>query len=730
TTIFFSPSRSRNYCKHYHNITEFSKKITLFKECNMSVEVFENKESANCTKAVFKGSPKSLLRCGPPNNVSFRRLSGGLDVYVNWQQEDIKDVEFYSVRYEAVGSLGWSEVSSLLASRPHSGLVLGIHKFQFCSQSNVETQNGRRCRVENLTSSLTYIVQVGCVVNEKCSQCPWSEAYSVPLELTTQPVIVNFEDTDIAGKKGCRLISVTWKFPATELYDGFHVTVGKASGEAPRERVTTSRPEIALVLSHSAYRVDISAVNNVSVSPAASRAIPRREDTPGADDGRLNVTVHSNSSFTIYWKDALIQTYVCYSVEWREAGRNAVYMSFYQSDVNYRTLFPLPGKTFPLLRSRIRMHRYVLEKQVFVRSVTIRLVLFKYPEPLEPYKRYSITLHTRPNKEPCNLERINASESTYGSTQFYFVEGSPVGAPATVSSSNATLKSVALRWSPIPEEDVRGFLRGYVIHYSEYRHGGTPAENNITVAPEVNSSELGDLKSDTAYRVQVSGVTSAGEGVRSTASYFKTKHEGNVYLGGIIAVFAVVTTLLIFASPIIKRAKVVLWPSIPNPGKSTATQKISRSGQAGLAEAINTEAEEWDTECLQVIEKDVARPADASTPTLPLLRASDAAGGSPEMNRNRIRGDADDATGDTGPDDAADTLPDGADEADLQSSPFAHSSDYTTMEMFRQVASALAGATRVAEGDPEDSDFAAGKSRFDYVRQFSTSPVAEGEDIL
>lgn len=44
-------------------------------------------------------------------------------------------------------------------------------------------------------------------------------------------------------------------------------------------------------------------------------------------------------------------------------------------------------------------------------------------EPLEPYSRYSITLHTRPNKVTCNMKRINNSESTYGSTQFYFIEG-------------------------------------------------------------------------------------------------------------------------------------------------------------------------------------------------------------------------------------------------------------------------------------------------------------------
>lgn len=44
-------------------------------------------------------------------------------------------------------------------------------------------------------------------------------------------------------------------------------------------------------------------------------------------------------------------------------------------------------------------------------------------ESLEPYRRYSLTVHVRPDKDTCNMKRINNSESTYGSTHFYFMEG-------------------------------------------------------------------------------------------------------------------------------------------------------------------------------------------------------------------------------------------------------------------------------------------------------------------
>lgn len=137
--IFFSPSRSKNYCRAHINVTDISEKIRIYENDNMIAEVFENSESTNCTKAVFKASPKSLckftkqvsfslllminlwwisvhclyvsVRCGPPCNVSFSRHSGRLVVNVRWQQVDMRDIKYYSVRYKALGSLLWNQVS-------------------------------------------------------------------------------------------------------------------------------------------------------------------------------------------------------------------------------------------------------------------------------------------------------------------------------------------------------------------------------------------------------------------------------------------------------------------------------------------------------------------------------------------------------------------------------------------------------------------------------------------
>ncbi|XP_049460879.1 leukemia inhibitory factor receptor isoform X1 [Epinephelus fuscoguttatus] len=668
TLIIIQPPK---YCRRYYNITDTSEEISVYESISMTVEVFEkSSKSTNCTKAVFRGLPKRMsVQCGPPHIVSFRRHSGTLVMNVSWRTKAITD---YSVRYKALDSLLWNETSS-------------------------RSQNREICTVKGLNSSLVYTVQIQCVNNETCSECAWSEAYTVPSELTTQPVIVSLEDTDIAGAKGHRLLSLTWKFSAEELHDRYYVTVGKASGEAPREQINVTKPEIRLNLSYSAYHLNISAVNNVSTSPAVSQAIPQREDMPSMRNEKLNVTVHSNTSFTIYWKDNLIKKYVCYSVEWIKKGHKVNYKSFYENANNYRTLYHLP-------------------------------------EGLEPYQRYNITLHTRPDKDTCNMKRVNNSENTYGSTQFYFIEGSPVSGPANISSYNVTLNSVVLKWLPIPKEDIRGFLLGYIIYYTEYHHRGVSTERYITVDPLFNNYELGDLKSGTAYQVQISGFTRAGEGVRSKATCIFKTNEGSFNFSAVIAVVAVVASVLIFGSPIIKRAKVILWPSIPSPGNSNAMQKMEGPFERELLESLNTlKVEEWDTNSLQIVEKEDVIPASTLPSMIPLLHASEDDVDSPEMTCNWIQGDTEDATGDISPDITTETLPD-VQRTNPQSSPFTFSSDYTTMEMFQQgMPPGIPVNTSVSqamESEPEDTDLTVVKSGLHYIGQFSTSPNSDSKEMF
>ncbi|XP_072227845.1 interleukin-31 receptor subunit alpha [Leuresthes tenuis] len=629
----------------------------------MTVEVFENTDRTKCTKAIFKASPERLLRCGPPNYASFSRNSGGLHVNVGWPEEDRKYIVNFTVRYKALSSSLWNE--SFMATNS-------------------------RHRVENLNSSLVYIVQMRCATSDKCTQCPWSEVYTVPSPLTTPPVIVKFKYTDIPNETGRRLISLSWKFSAKELYDCYSLTIGKVSGEASFQKINTSQPEISLILSYSAYQLNISAFNNVSYSPVVSHTIPQHEDMPGVGGGNLNVTVRHNTSFTIYWKDDLIKKYVCYSVEWRKKGLPPLYKSFYQDTQNYRTLSSLP-------------------------------------EPLEPYVRYSLTLHTRPDKETCNMKHINNSESTYGTTQFYFIEGPPVSAPSNFSNHNATGNSVVLQWSSIPEEDIRGFLLGYIIYYTEYHHKWTSTQNNVTVDPDLNSYELGNLRSDTIYEVQISGFTSAGAGVRSIPNVFKTDNDGYSYLGGFIFVFIVVATVLIFGSPIIKRVRALLWPSIPNPGHSNAVQKLDWPCQLELLEAIATlTVEELDTKSLQILEKEAVIPAATLPSMLRLLSTTEDETDSPETTSNWIQRDTVSETGELFPDDSTDTSLDTR-RAELQSSLFVFPSDYTTLEMFQKLTPHGVPADAAVTTGSKPENLTLVRLGSDYVRQISTSPTSDSD---
>lgn len=79
-------------------------------------------------------------------------------------------------------------------------------------------------------------------------------------------------------------------------------------------------------------------------------------------------------------------------------------------------------------RSPLLMHWLARAKNFNGKSVKIFFFtiscLAQHPVALKPLTRYSLTLHTRPDKDSCDLKSINNSESTYGTTQFYLAEGS------------------------------------------------------------------------------------------------------------------------------------------------------------------------------------------------------------------------------------------------------------------------------------------------------------------
>ncbi|KAL0965363.1 hypothetical protein UPYG_G00280290 [Umbra pygmaea] len=430
----------------------------------------------------------------------------------------------------------------------------------------VQSQNKHSCTVGNLSSLLNYEVQIKVMDSPKCTQCPWSMGYLVQPELVDKPVVKMVKDTPRIN--GSRFVIIKWEFAAREFADGYNVKVGKP-GEEHIQSFNTTRLVLRLTLSHAAYHFNITAVNSAGTSPAAQRTILPLDDK--GLYGKINVTFNSNTSFNVSWLDDLIQTYTCFSVEWWRKAETA-HRSFYEDNNNYEVI--------------------------------------KLDEPLKRYTRYTFTLHTRLYKDTCNLKSINNSESTYGSIQAYFIEGSPVSAPGNISRSNVTQSSMVLKWTPVSEDDMRGFLLGYVLHYREHTKEKTDNETSINLDAGSTSYKLADLKSSTVYQIQLSAVTAAGMGVRSSTLFFDTNPEASQTLIAVTAAVVGGAALLFFFGhlgfKLFKRAKTKLWPSIPNPGYSNAIQKIDGGCKQGLLEPTdreNLEEEEGDSKSLHVVDR-------------------------------------------------------------------------------------------------------------------------------
>ncbi|XP_051748672.1 leukemia inhibitory factor receptor isoform X4 [Ctenopharyngodon idella] len=223
----------------------------------------------------------------------------------------------------------------------------------------------------------------------------------------------------------------------------------------------------------------------------------------------------------------------------------------------------------------------------------------------QPYTRYYFLLHTRPDADTCNMKNVNNSEMTYSTAQAYLSEGSPISAPGNVSILNITRHSSVITWSPVSEEDLRGFLLGYYIYYTEDNN-----EIPLEVDPSINRFELLNLESNRAYRVQLSAFTAAGEGQRSDFKHFETNPTEFTALSSIIAAVIVGIIILLLAvhlsCRLLHRAKKLMWPSIPNPENSNAVQKIEIAYELGILEPLNRqrleESEGCDSSTLCVVE--------------------------------------------------------------------------------------------------------------------------------
>ncbi|XP_067293998.1 interleukin-31 receptor subunit alpha [Pseudorasbora parva] len=513
---------------------------------NMTAHVIATSEDqGRCTYKNFSGNSSELTQCGPPSeqDLTFKRSSGRLSVEVDWREEILKTkhIKTFTVKYRAFNTKMWKEQES----------------------------KNNSYALWNVTSSLSYELQIHCVHNANCMQCPLSEIIIVPQELTDAPSIQWEAKNHIHNRiisAGQRKVVVMWKNAKSEAVADYNVTVRKVSGDrGTQDSFKTKAQSLTLILSYSAYNISVRALNSVGSSPVSSIDIEQMDEWRDLF-GLFSVNITRNNSFSLSWNSSVSS--VCYAVEWWAKGQIPAFQSFYAKQA----------------------HREITEtKRIF-----------------QPYTRYYFFLHNRTYMDTCNLKNVNNSEMTYGAAQAYFIEGSPISAPRIVSILNITQHSSVITWSPVSEEDLRGFLLGYNIYYTKDNN-----ETSLKVDPSINSFELLNLESNSAYHVQLSAFTAAGEGQRSDFKHFVTNPPEFTTLSSIIAAVVVGIIFILLAvhvsCRILHRAKKLMWPSIPNPENSNAVQKIEIALELGILEPLNIqrleESEGCDSSTVYVIER-------------------------------------------------------------------------------------------------------------------------------
>ncbi|XP_067264454.1 interleukin-12 receptor subunit beta-2 isoform X1 [Chanodichthys erythropterus] len=504
--------------------------------------IANTEDQSRCSYKYFSGNSSQMTRCGPPSkqNVTFKRSSGHLSVEVDWGDERTY-IEKFSVKYREFSATMWKEQVS---------------------------KNNREFIIWNVTS-LSYELQIHCVHNAKCAQCPLSEVIVVPQELTDAPSVKWEIQDDILNhliSAGQRKVVVMWEYANSEAVADYNVTVRKVSGEPINQNSFNIKDtSLNLILSHSAYSISVKALNSAGSSPISSIAIEKMDEWRDSF-GMLSVNITRNNSFSLSWSSSVSS--VCYSVEWWAKGQIPAFRPFYEK----------------------RAHREITD---ITESI------------FQPYTRYYFFLHTRPDADTCNMKNVNNSEMTYGTAQAYLSEGSPISAPGNVSILNITQHSSVITWSPVSEEDLQGFLLGYYIYYTEDNN-----EIPLEVDPSINRFELLNLESNRAYRVQLSAFTAAGEGQRSDFKHFETNPPEFMALSSIIAAVIVGIIILLLAvhlsCRLLHRAKKLMWPSIPNPENSNAVQKIEIAYELGILEPLNRqrleESEGCDSSTVCVVE--------------------------------------------------------------------------------------------------------------------------------
>ncbi|XP_008114296.2 leukemia inhibitory factor receptor isoform X1 [Anolis carolinensis] len=213
----------------------------------------------------------------------------------------------------------------------------------------------------------------------------------------------------------------------------------------------------------------------------------------------------------------------------------------------------------------------------------------------------------------------------------YTKELEPAVAPV-FNVMKTTSDSISIKWQDIPTEEIRGFIKGYLLHFGKGEEGNTKPKAyesgyqliNITNLKQ-DSFRISNLQGKTGYHLNLSGYTAGGIGP-ATRLFVVTKENA---LGLIIAilipmavvvVLAVVTIILCYRKR--EWIKETFYPDIPNPEnckaldfpKDSEGNPNSKTLEMNPCTPNNIEVVETQSSCLKIEEAVIKSPVTEELP--------------------------------------------------------------------------------------------------------------------
>ncbi|KAM9331015.1 leukemia inhibitory factor receptor [Gastrophryne carolinensis] len=181
----------------------------------------------------------------------------------------------------------------------------------------------------------------------------------------------------------------------------------------------------------------------------------------------------------------------------------------------------------------------------------------------------------------CNQNRYHMMKSFVA----YSEELSPKAAP-NFTITETTSSSILVIWEPVLEEDLRGFLQGYLVYvvknqndssYAEFldlvRHSETKLKNISD--PSVRKLKIEELRSGTGYQLGLQAYTRGGKGPIKTLVVVTNDNAVGLILAILIPIVVAVVLGIVMSIVCYQKRewiKETFYPDIPNPENSKALQ--------------------------------------------------------------------------------------------------------------------------------------------------------------